>query len=465
MTLVSSNSGRRILLIAYEYPPSPSPQSLRWSYLSRELSRLGHEVHVLTIDLGGQTHGLPELPDDIKIHRTYPGPFRGYIASRRKRHEAQTKRPTGTAAAALRTAQKPSRAGWKHRVSLLAQRTFEHFIFPDIRGEWYMPARRQLKRLLTELRPDLVISSHEPATTLQLGVLAKEAGFPWIADLGDPVLAPYTPWRWRHKARRLEKQVCRLADHVLVTAQSAKDLLQLRHGVRSPISVLTQGFDDQRPVAVENHEVHERLELLYTGSLYRFRRIDALIDAVIKTTELRLNIASIAVPDFVREASRAHPEQIRLLGFLPHEDAIAWQSRADVLVNLANADPMQVPGKCYEYLGSGRPLLHLGDNLNDAAARLIIERRRGWLCPQRPDALAEMLSKLVALHKQGKLGDGLSLDREGVMEFGWSTLGKRLAEIIDRISSQQDEKTPAVRDCSTHEHTKNYPIRGKWHSR
>src|SRR5690606_37156346 len=34
----------RVLLIAYEFPPSPSPQSLRWAYLSRELVALGHYV-------------------------------------------------------------------------------------------------------------------------------------------------------------------------------------------------------------------------------------------------------------------------------------------------------------------------------------------------------------------------------------------------------------------------------------
>ena len=34
----------RILLIAYEFPPSPSPQSLRWTYLVRELDRLTREL-------------------------------------------------------------------------------------------------------------------------------------------------------------------------------------------------------------------------------------------------------------------------------------------------------------------------------------------------------------------------------------------------------------------------------------
>src|SRR5690606_21504818 len=52
----------QILLIAYEFPPSPSPQSLRWAYLARHLADRGHRISVLTIHLGGETPGLPPLP-------------------------------------------------------------------------------------------------------------------------------------------------------------------------------------------------------------------------------------------------------------------------------------------------------------------------------------------------------------------------------------------------------------------
>ncbi|BDU15627.1 glycosyltransferase [Lysobacter auxotrophicus] len=437
-------SAKRVLLIAYEYPPSPSPQSLRWTYLSRELSLHGHRVEVLTIDLGGTTPGLPTLPDDITIHRTFPGPFRGLIASRRKRREMLALKNAGSGAQAASStdassngaranAARPSRGGWKHRVSMFVQNLFERFVFPDLRGEWYLSARKELRKMLHTFEPDVVISSHEPATTLQLGLMARRRGIRWIADLGDPVLAPYTPERWRRKSAKLEAAVCMEADHVLVTAESARQLLLERHGVHAPITVLTQGFDDRRPGSPPG-ATNTTMELLYTGSFYSFRRVDALLEAVLATPGLRLNIASIVVPQMVREASEANPERIRLLGFLPHDDAVAWQRRADVLVNLANADPMQVPGKFYEYLGSGRPILHLGENDTDAAARLVMERRRGWICQQQSSALRDRLRSLVELHAQGTLTEGLSLHRESVAEFGWSALGARLARILEDFS-------------------------------
>lgn len=428
---------QRILLIAYEYPPSPSPQSLRWAYLSRELSRQGHHIEVLTIDLGGTTRGLPAIPDEIVVHRTWPGPFRGLVALRRKLRHAMARSSAPAPDVAQSTtaaASPPSRGGWSHRVSLAIQNSFERLVFPDLRGEWYPSARRELQRMLGTFQPELVISSHEPATTLQLGLIARRTGVRWVADLGDPVLAPYTRRHWRNKARRLESAVCHEADHILVTAESARRLLHERHRGHAPISVLTQGFDDRRVPAPRTNAGHGMLELLYTGSFYSFRRVDALLDAVIATPGVRLNIASIVVPDIVREASQAHPDRIRLLGFLPHDEAVAWQQRADVLVNLANSDPAQVPGKCYEYLGSGRPILHLGENHDDAAAQLILERHRGWVCPQQTTALTGKLRELVERHGQGRLIENLSLDRVHVAEFGWSALGLRLAGILDDIS-------------------------------
>ena len=42
-----------LLPIAYEFPPIPLPQSLRWTRLARELARRGHAVHVLAPDVPG----------------------------------------------------------------------------------------------------------------------------------------------------------------------------------------------------------------------------------------------------------------------------------------------------------------------------------------------------------------------------------------------------------------------------
>ena len=433
----------RLLLIAYEFPPSPSPQSLRWTYLVRELALQGHEVHVLTVDLGGETPGLPALPASVHVHRTFPGPLRGALALHREYRQRNPRRtapsPTGPGpSTAPVTALRPPR-NWKQRVSEAVQALAGMLQFPDIRGEWRRHGLSALRRLLAEVQPDLVVSSHEPATTLELGLAVSRSGIPWVADLGDPVLAPYTPRRWRRRSQRLERAVFRQAAHVIVTNPKALEQMRQRHGEATPMSVVTQGFDlSPAPVDVGADLFEpDRLELLYTGSLYAFRRIDVLLAALRCNPRIRLSIAAVTVPETILAAARATPQQLRLLGFLPHRQALALQRQADVLVNIANDDPAQIPGKFYEYLGAGRPVLHLADQADPVADR-IVALRRGWTCPNDEAAIAGQLLQLYEAKTQQRLDEGLSLDTMQVRVHSWQALARELAALLQDVVARAD---------------------------
>lgn len=422
----------RILLIAYEFPPSASPQSLRWAYLVRELAIAGHDVHVLTIDLGGSTPGLPALPDGVHIHRTHAGPVRGVVAWRRNRRDRLREDAPAEAVAAPAM----TRSGWKQWASMRLQAAAERIWFPDLRGEWLRPARRALHGLLETVAPDVVVSSHEPATTLQLGLEARHRGFPWVADLGDPVLAHYTPPHWRAKAAALEADVCAHAAGILVTTASARDELEARHGRAHRVEVLTQGFDDRLPAEGRGTSGGGELELLYTGSFYDFRRPDALIEAVQRTPGIRLGIAAITAPDAVLRACRDAPDRFRMLGFLPHSEALRQQRRADVLVNIANRDASQVPGKVYEYLGACRPILHLRHDASDAVSGFVMEIGRGIACADDPDEIAGQLRRLRDAKRQGRLDADFDLSIEPVAGFGWSRIAPRLEGMLETAAGR-----------------------------
>lgn len=426
----------RVLLIAYEFPPSPSPQSLRWAYLSRELAARGHDVRVLTIHLGGETPGLPDLPPHLVVKRTFAGPVRGLLAHLRDRRRNGGASPAGTPADPPSSgALRPPRS-WKQSLSELAQSFAARFVFPDVRGEWMPWAKPALQEMLRVFQPEVVISSHEPATSLELGLIAKRQGYPWIADLGDPVLAPYTPPRWRARARELERTTCQLADHVVVTHSGAARLLRERHGRDHAVSVIAQGFapprQDRDDRAADIYDP-ERVELLYTGSFYHFRRPDDLIAALAAHPTARLNIASVTVPESLLRAAEALPAQVRLLGFLPHRRALELQRGADILVNIANEDSSQVPGKFYEYLGSQRPILHLGRE-RDAIAELLAYLHRGWTCDGAPASLQSWFDRVTRQKAEGTLGHGMDLGLENVRDYGWPALAERLEAIAGSVA-------------------------------
>lgn len=236
----------KILLVAYEFPPSPSPQSLRWAYLVRELAQAGHEVHVLAPDLSLDAPDLMPLVAGAAVHRTFPGPFARLLQGARGAADRQAG-PGSRVPSANRPAA-PGRVpglNWKGQVAESIKAAIRCFVFPDVRGEWNPWARRRLATLLEELSPDVVISSHEPASTVALGHLAHARGIPWVVDLGDPVFSSYTARRWRGRALRTERTAVLESDAVLVTSERTRELMVGRHGAApSRCHVVTQGFDD-----------------------------------------------------------------------------------------------------------------------------------------------------------------------------------------------------------------------------
>ncbi|MCL7714933.1 glycosyltransferase [Stenotrophomonas mori] len=431
----------RILLVAYEFPPSRSPRALRWGYLVRELVLLGHDVHVLLPDLGQPGIEFPAGPGRVVLHTTFAGPCGWLVGRSRRRRARQGIAVPSQSAPTQGGAPSGIELNWRgHAVERLKQ-VAGWFLFPDVRAEWTPWARAGLRRLLAEVKPDVVVTSHEPASTLPLGLQARRLGAAWVADLGDPVDAVYTPARWKARARALEKRVSAEADAVIVTTEATRELLVARHGQdRARCPILANGYDDRIVLpahAGELDRVPGRLELLYAGRLYGYRDPTPLLQAVAATPGVRLTLV-VPDPPTGGEAAiaAAAAGRVRILGSLPHAQVQAMQRDADVLVNIGNRGlPAQIPAKLYEYLGFERPILHLDTGAGDAAADWLRGFNRGWLCAAETEPLSVLLAGLVERKRQGLLGQGLEL--APVAEYAHSARGRRLAIVLQEVVSRQ----------------------------
>lgn len=433
-----------ILLVAYDFPPTPSPQALRWAYLARELARAGNTVEVIAPDIPGYgAGGLPQLPDSVIVHPVAPGRVAGLLLGRKGREKSVQ----GVGAPELSPANQGSveKLNWKGRLRKRIEGKFENKNglnwkgqlaelikklvssrrFPDYRVEWVPEAVKVLEQVVAKRRPEVVVVSHEPACSLPVGLAAFKLGLPLVADMGDPVLAPYTPEKWRKAAFKLESQICRAASLVSVTTEAAATLLQERHGLAPErILLLRQGYDPDFVATEFDREIdfsEEWLELLYTGSFYSFRRADVLINAVSAVPGVRLTVATINAPDYLQQAAAAHPESIRLVGYLPHRSALAAQRECDVLVNLANADPVQVPGKLFEYFGAAKHVLHLRGAQQDATGALIVQLAAGTEMATELEPLIELLKALLVEKKEG----GLPVPALDVKPYAWNHLARQ----------------------------------------
>jgi glycosyltransferase involved in cell wall biosynthesis len=431
----------RILLIAYDFPPLASPQAIRWYYLTRELVRSGVEVHVLAPDLPVTACSL-EVPAGVVVHRCNAGGLAGWLARRRAQPSAQSTHDVDIGPASTTNAP-GARAtlNWKGRLHKWLDALIGLWCYPDSRGQWRQPAYPALRRVVAELRPDIVISSHEPAMCLELGLHVAADVKVWLADLGDPVLAPYTPKRWRRRANRLEARVCGSASSISVTTGGTRDLLIARHGMApEKVFVLRQGYDDSSSgnpwtphlkTLEEGGDVH----LLYTGRFYPFRDPLALFEAVAAQPRVRLTVVAPEVKTEYLEFAERSGGRIVFMGEQPHHRVLELQSECDVLVNIGNALNAQTPGKLFEYLGSGKPILHCYSVDADPASALVEEWGRGWVCHNDQPSLRVFLAALIESPQQ--LCATLSGDNGPIVGYGWSRLAQLLLQRCQQAVAEQ----------------------------
>ncbi|MHC1672811.1 glycosyltransferase [Stenotrophomonas maltophilia] len=425
----------RILICAHDFQPNPSPQSLRVTQLASGLASLGHDVHVLTRTRGA---GMPQIedPPGLQVHRASPQGVEALIDAvsrilrrlRRRKSDAGAS-PSSQTASSTAPMTGTATLNRKGRAIARLRSILDARIFPDGRSRWIGGAVRHGRKLLSDWSPQVIIGSHEPAAGLLVAsMLSRESAIPFVAELGDPVLTSYTPERWRAASLALERQVCHEAGAIVVTSEATAALLQERHGPRiAPLSVIPQGFPVADGPMPDVARSASGLRLVYTGRFYPFRDPMPLVHAVLASPGCTLTIAGPGLPPELASACAAHPQVLRFAGSLDHSQAIELQRGADALVNIGNAGMTQIPGKLLEYLGSGRPVLHLQPDATDPAAAIIRGERCGFLAANEVAAISALLQELLQRKQNGQLDAGLRLGPDAFAEYRWDRLAERLA--------------------------------------
>lgn len=418
------------MIVAHDFPPVRSPQAIRATYFCKGLIDAGASVEVLTRSgtTGRAWQARAGESNALTIHRCSPGPFEQLIASIANRKPMATAMPAPAPALHLETPRGPFRLNWKGQLVAIARRTMDLIHFPDGRSAWVPAARAWLRNAAKQRSIDAAVLMHEPAAGVLLWEDVDALGIPWAVDLADPVLAPYTRLHWRKRALRLERDLVTHCHAASVTNAGTAELLARRHGLtHHDFRILPQGFVEYVP---GNGAPQSELVLLYTGRFYGFRPAEPLIDAVIHAPGVQLHVAGPELPGCVIKASVRHPDRIRIIGEVSHEEGIRLQRMADVLVSVGNVGTAQTPGKVIEYFGAGRPILHLCNDASDPIPSLLSELRRGLACKAaKPDIVAQ-LSRLSSLKQAGTLDSNFDLRLQPVDAYSWAAIGQRLAGVV-----------------------------------
>jgi hypothetical protein len=376
---------KKILLIAYSYPPLEDAQSLRWYYISQELAKLGYKIDVVTI-----THPAKlsyNIEKNITLHRVYAGFFENIAYS------IKTKIGVDDSS---KQVQRQSFLFKIMKKGYWIVRTFVGAILPgNISTEWYPYAKRYIDKNLDISSYSFMITSHEPWVDSLLGLHIKK-NYPklfWIADFGDPYVSMYTPKHKLFFENKIEKKIYEYVDIMILTNQKVLEILESKYPFlqEKEILILEQGFSKR-----EHHDKQksERFTILYTGTFYGdFRNPNELAKAL---ASLEFDFRFIVAGRNEQFSYLFEPlgDKYQFLGFTAHQDVLKLQDNADVLVHLSNKQIEQVPGKFYEYLGANKSMLVIYQDEEDQLLSLCEDIGIYTVCKNDPKDIRDMINRV-----------------------------------------------------------------------
>ncbi|HVK37018.1 MAG TPA: glycosyltransferase [Candidatus Kapabacteria bacterium] len=447
---------RKVLIVAYYFPPSGGPGVQRVLKYVQYLRDFGWEPVVLTVANGNfparDESLLAEIPEGVEVIRTEI--FEPYDLYRKLTGKAR-----GVAIDVNTMHKEGAKLPLKERIAELIRATI---FIPDARIGWYSTAVKAGLDAIEREGIEAIYSSSPPYTCALIARgIKRRSGLPWIAGFRDPwTNFITTPKRWALPAkidRMLEHAVFREADEVEVAWVGITRDARSKYPdlPEAKFHHLPNGFDSRDIPTVDRSErSDDRFTVTYTGSMYGRRNPDAFLRAVeslvrrgeVERSRIRLRFIG-RFGEEVMEMFRTSDlgDAIEVVGYMAHTESIRQLLLADALllvVDECDESSEVVPGKVYEYVGSGRPVIAVAPE-RSAIADLIAETRGGFVAHQSNVAgIADAFLRLYRAHVAGTAA--LDPDTAAIARYERRSVTGELARLLDMVTQRaRGVSTPA----------------------
>jgi len=439
---------RRVLIIAYTFPPRGGSGVQRTSKFVKYLPEFEWQPVILTVSNPPSYEAdyslLEELSDDLPVYRTRDVRLPHLLrrTARKLRLISKNGRPAAQARSNVSKPSHPVKGKLRQAMSRFAD---TWLLIPDQFIYWLPGAVRTGLKLVKQC--DAIYSTSEPFTDhLVAYFLHKLSGKPWLADFRDPWTQYVIYQRWSSRLRSqvdvfFEKQLLKAPNLISVTcaatAQSFQDLYPSLP--KNKFIEITNGFDADdfdQPDCVS----FDKFTVAYTGRFqgkknasYSF--LQALRELRREHPELLADIQVVFAGTFEEQSDDMLKqweieEVVKPLGYVPHSESIKLLLQSHVLLLTLNDEPgvnLTYPGKVFEYLAARKTILALVPE--GATANLIRDMEAGLVIP--PDDIGAIKGAILDLYCQYKRGNGLSKTYDDLQKFERRTLTERLAQCLN----------------------------------
>lgn len=434
----------KILLISFYFPPYNNIGSVRVGKTAKYLLAAGHDVRVVTAKDQLIPEALTlEIPSEKVIYTHWTNVRRpAELFARKQVQSTVPARPT---------------IGYEPPKRAITSALWSAFksvaYFPDMHIGWFRPARRACIELTKEWKPDIVYASAVPYTALMIAKsVARHLEIPWVAELRDlwtdNHFYEYPFWR-RWVDRKLEKYVLNSAAAFVTVSEPLAETLRTRY--LQPITIATNGFDPGDYPTSVSIKKDGKLRIAYTGGLHQCNYdLTPLFQALRLLGPMKDSIevsfygrpADLAVANLAAQ-SNGVSEFVRLNAAVSHKESLRIQCESDVLLFLVWNDAAQgrgvYSGKFFEYIGSQRPILAVGQSEN-IAVEYMKSNNIGFVS-QEAAAIAEKLHAWI--DQKAEYGE-IAAERLGIgAEFSREAQTQIIAKTLHQVVQSRNDSRRA----------------------
>ncbi len=404
---------RKVLIITYYWPPSGGSGVQRWLKFVKYLVRAGWEPYVFTPENPSFTIQDHSLQKDVHpsvevvrfpIWEPYQLFFRvsGWFGNKNLQQTDFIS------------------TGKKSFFKNISAWIRGNFFIPDARMFWVKPSVSYLLDFVARNNIEKIITTGPPHSVHLIGLRLKEKNpsLRWIADFRDPwsewdlldTLSLTSLARKRHCY--LERQVLTKADRVITIAPFHVARLEALSG-RS-VDLITNGFDEDDFKGIMSART-VRFTIRHVGVVDELRDPLPVMEVIKQLCISNAELANNIVIEFIGNVNSNFKAYVqndkslsgitRFLDQVPHNKLLALYGSTDlqllVLAHTAIA-PGNLPGKFFEYLASGKPILGIGPADGDAAH--VLKETNAGLMKERND-VEGIKSALVRYYEEWKKGN------------------------------------------------------------
>ena len=230
-------------------------------------------------------------------------------------------------------------------------------------------------------------------------------------------------------------KVLNAADNIIVTSKTTKT--EFEAITLKPIEVITNGYDIED---TDKQDLDAKFSLAHIGSFLSERNPAILWESLVallseipdfnKHLEIKL-IGAVSQEVLETITQFGLNPYLNNLGYVSHSEAIAHQKKSQVLLLIeinSRETRSIIPGKLFEYMVSGRPIVAIGPSHSDFA-EIISDTNTGVFFDYSEK---EKLKNVILLYYNQYLDGKLKSNGVGLQKYSRKSLTKELVELLNK---------------------------------